>query len=102
MAKLSTGNDTRRPNTAQLKDAIDRGETADKVDFPDPAASPLGTDAEAGGASPAGAEVAQALRHEASPARQAAREPKRSAVPVALAAALVIALAAVISYLALA
>ncbi len=88
--------------SAQLKEAIDRGKTADKVDFPDPAASPLGTDAEAGGASPTGADVAQALRHEVSPARQAAREPPRSAVPVVITAALACAVAAVISYLVLA
>jgi hypothetical protein len=30
--------------------AIDAGRTGDKVPFPDPAAAPLGTDAEAGGA----------------------------------------------------
>jgi hypothetical protein len=32
-----------------LRQRIDHGETRDKVDFPDPAAAPLGTDAEAGG-----------------------------------------------------
>lgn len=37
----------------QLREDIDSGRTGDKVDFPDPAAAPLGTDAEAGGASTA-------------------------------------------------
>jgi hypothetical protein len=61
-------NETRRagntPTTAQLKEAIDRGAAADKVDFPDPAASPLGTDAEAGGMPPTPAEVASAYPRE--------------------------------------
>jgi hypothetical protein len=38
--------------TEQLRRAIDSGQTADKVDFPDPAAAPLGTDSEAGGDAP--------------------------------------------------
>ncbi|MBV9783455.1 MAG: hypothetical protein JO264_06510 [Acidisphaera sp.] len=33
---------------ARLRDAIDRGRTGDKVKADDPAAAPLGTDAEAG------------------------------------------------------
>lgn len=33
----------------QLRDAIDSGKTGEKVAFPDPAAAPLETDAEAGG-----------------------------------------------------
>lgn len=35
-------------NTSRLRRDIDSGRTGDKVDFPDPAAAPLGTDAEAG------------------------------------------------------
>ena len=35
--------------TEQLRADIDRGQTRDKVPFPDPAAAPLGTDAEAAG-----------------------------------------------------
>lgn len=38
--------------TDRLRHAIDSGETGDKVSHPDPAAAPLGTDAEAGGAHP--------------------------------------------------
>lgn len=40
-------------NAAQLRDRIDRGETGSKVPASDPAAAPLGTDEEAGGASAA-------------------------------------------------
>jgi len=36
-------------NWAQVRDLTDRGKTHDKVNFPDPAAAPLGTDEEAGG-----------------------------------------------------
>lgn len=39
-------------NTDQLRQQIDRGQTGDKVDFPDPAAAPLGTDDEASGSRP--------------------------------------------------
>jgi hypothetical protein len=42
---------TRIENTDQLRIAIDQGHGADKVDAPDPAAAPLGTDDEAGGTS---------------------------------------------------
>ncbi|WP_265499777.1 hypothetical protein [Paracoccus beibuensis] len=47
-------------NPDMLRREIDRGAAADKVDYPDPAASPLGTDAEAGGTpvTPAEAHVA--------------------------------------------
>lgn len=39
-----------RPETAEeLRGAIDRGETGEKVPYPDPAISPLGTDDEAAG-----------------------------------------------------
>lgn len=53
-------------NTAQLRDAIDRGRTGDKVRVLDPAASPLGTDDEAAGTPPRAAEADDALRHETS------------------------------------
>ncbi len=62
---MSNTNDrgTRRSGgaaVARLRDRIDRGETGDKVAFSDPAAAPLGTDAEAGGHSPTVAEVRMA------------------------------------------
>jgi hypothetical protein len=44
------------PTTDQLRDQIDRGQTGEKVNIPDPAAAPLGTDAEAGGNTPTRAE----------------------------------------------
>lgn len=38
---------------ARLRHAIDSGNTGDKVNYPDPAAAPLGTDDEAAGTTPA-------------------------------------------------
>lgn len=38
-------------NGTQLRAEIDSGRTGEKVGFPDPAAAPMETDAEAGGAS---------------------------------------------------
>jgi hypothetical protein len=43
---------TQVPTTDQIRNAIDSGATGEKVAFPDPAAVPLGTDAEAAGDSP--------------------------------------------------
>lgn len=51
--------------TAQLRRAIDSGRTGDKVAAADPAAAPLGTDAEAGGHPPAAGEVDVAMTREA-------------------------------------
>ncbi|HVW45027.1 MAG TPA: hypothetical protein VHC18_27135 [Amycolatopsis sp.] len=48
------------PTSDQQRAAIDSGEAGDKVAFADPAAAPLGTDAEAGGHPP----TAQELRME--------------------------------------
>jgi len=44
--------------TDKLRIAIDREAQGDKVDFPDPAAAPLGTDEEASGNPPTGEELA--------------------------------------------
>ncbi len=52
------------PTTAELKGDIDSGRTGDKVGGVDPAAAPLGTDAEAAGTPAAGGEVAVARRQE--------------------------------------
>ncbi|MBW4656788.1 MAG: hypothetical protein KME20_27635 [Kaiparowitsia implicata GSE-PSE-MK54-09C] len=49
---------TQVPTTDQIRNAIDSGATGEKVAFPDPAAAPLGTDAEAGGNTPTRAERA--------------------------------------------
>lgn len=40
------------PTTDRERRAIDSGEAGDKIAFPDPAAAPLGTDAEASGNPP--------------------------------------------------
>lgn len=50
------------PTTDQIRHAIDSGATGEKVAFPDPAAAPLGTDAEAGGNSPTRQERAMEVR----------------------------------------
>lgn len=50
--------------TSRLRHEIDRGRTGAKVGFPDPAASPLGTDDEAAGAPPSSAAVREAASHE--------------------------------------
>ncbi|MBM3606589.1 MAG: hypothetical protein FJX25_18335 [Alphaproteobacteria bacterium] len=47
-----------------LRAGIDHGQAGDKVDFPDPAASPLGTDAEAGGHPVTAQEAQIAEKHE--------------------------------------
>jgi hypothetical protein len=43
--------------SARLRDRIDHSETSEKVNFSDPAAAPLGTDAEAGGVATQGIEA---------------------------------------------
>lgn len=50
----------------QLRHEIDSGQTRDKVAHPDPAAAPLGTDAEAAGAPPTREEITMASREESS------------------------------------
>lgn len=39
----------KKMNWSQARHKTDSGKTQDKVDYPDPAAAPLGTDEEAGG-----------------------------------------------------
>ena len=51
---------------SQLRDDIDAGRTGDKVDWPDPAAVPLGTDEEAAGTPPDPSAVETARRIEIS------------------------------------
>lgn len=50
--------------TDRLRKEIDEGQAGDKVAFSDPAAAPLGTDAEAGGHSPTPEEISMAAAHE--------------------------------------
>lgn len=54
-------------NVDQLRSEIDAGRTGDKVAWPDPAAAPLGTDEEAGGAPPTRDQVRLAQRLEGEP-----------------------------------
>ncbi|PSC06129.1 hypothetical protein SLNSH_04820 [Alsobacter soli] len=64
---MAAATDTPRPEaptTSQVRHAIDSGQTADKVAFPDPAAAPLGSDDEAAGAPPTAPERAMAHREE--------------------------------------
>jgi len=86
----------------RLRDRIDRGETDDKVPFSDPAAAPLGTDAEAAGAPPSLDEVRQEettpcrphapIGEKPSPAeRQAPARPRSGSLLVWLALAVIIA-----------
>ena len=58
---------------ARRKAAIDRGLTGDKVPGFDPAAAPLGTDAEAAGAPPVASDRAAASRGARAPIRRAWR-----------------------------
>lgn len=52
------------PDPDQIRRAIDTGQTRDKVEAPDPAAAPLGTDDEAAGVPPVAEDLpADAGRH---------------------------------------
>jgi hypothetical protein len=51
-------------NWDRLRKDIDSGRTGDKVDFPDPAAAPLGTDSEAAGTPTDAAALARAHAYE--------------------------------------
>jgi hypothetical protein len=90
---VKNARDTENLNWSQARDRIDRGETGDKKAVEDPAAAPLGTDAEAGGFSTGGKDIARsAAAEEAGPkARNAAQgrtvaRPRRAMVALALAA----------------
>lgn len=68
-------------NVDRLRKDIDRGKTGDKTDYPDPAAAPLGTDAEAGGHPPSDEELRiarEAERHRPSERDNAAPTVDRS------------------------
>lgn len=72
-----------RRTADELREQIDHGRTGDKVDFEDPAAAPLGTDAEAGGAPPTPDQVEQAWTHEVDrrPDDRTAGRPDRTIPP---------------------
>ena len=76
------------PTSDQLRQQIDSGLTGEKVAMPDPAAAPLGTDAEAGGAPPTAAELTMA-------AKQAPQAPDHHAPPRIGAALYLVLIAAV-------
>ena len=67
---MTSGDDKpRRPGrdaatSDRLRKEIDRGQSGDKTDFPDPAAAPLGTDAEAGGNAPTREQLKRARENE--------------------------------------
>lgn len=90
-------------NWAQARARIDRGDTGDKIAVNDPAAAPLGTDAEAGGVSTSAGDIARsiALQSEGEAARAAAQAPRTAGrrqllpwlvVTLALAVAVIVAL----------
>lgn len=82
-----------KSNVVQLRAAIDRGETGDKVATVDPAAAPLGTDEEAAGTPPSASAIETAYRAEiARP--NADPDPQRSVVN-AIVAAVCIAIAGI-------
>lgn len=64
---------SKTPTTDQIRHAIDTGRTGEKVPFPDPAAAPLGTGAEAGGYPPTKAELAMEAPTPVGPAHQRPR-----------------------------
>jgi hypothetical protein len=69
-------------NWSQVRDRIDRGEMGDKIAVEDPAAAPLGTDAEAGGFGTNADDIARsAVSEQAGPIAQAAAQ-RRAAVPL--------------------
>lgn len=55
---------------AKLRDEIDRGVMSDKVNHPDPAAAPLGTDDEAAGRLPPASVIAEMRRDQRAPERK--------------------------------
>ena len=56
---------THVPTSDHLRRRIDHGEFGDKVNYPDPAAAPLGTDDEAAGHPPTAAQLALAAEQPA-------------------------------------
>jgi hypothetical protein len=95
MAEEPVAAGERATTTSQLRAAIDAGQTRDKVNYPDPAAAPLGTDDEAAGNPPTPEQVSLEPIP-APPAREAVSDWTSYlllAVPVAIALLIVAALA---------
>jgi hypothetical protein len=73
------------PTTSQLRNKIDSGLAGSKIEAPDPAAAPLGTDDEAAGTSPSAEAVRMAMRHEVETTPNSAGEDRLDAgVPIYL------------------
>jgi len=64
----------RGSTTEQLRKDIDSGRTSSKIDYPDPAAAPLGTDDEAAGTPPSPVAIDMARREEVGNAAAATKE----------------------------
>ncbi|MBB2972356.1 hypothetical protein [Mesorhizobium sp. RMAD-H1] len=73
------------PTVDRMRKDIDRGETREKVPWPDPAAAPMGTDDEAAGAPPG--EIERRIEAEArpEPVHAGRREPSAVATYVVIA-----------------
>lgn len=84
----------------RLRADIDRGRTGDKVDWPDPAAAPLGTDDEAAG-TPVRASMGRAVHRAETVAPSAPRQKRRGlgAAWVVIVVAFVLAVIVIGSYL---
>jgi hypothetical protein len=81
---------------AQLRDDIDSGRTGEKIDWPDPAAAPLGTDEEASGTPPHRRTVEAARRSEsAAPVKSTENRGHAHAAWVQVAIVVILAAAAV-------
>ncbi|HEV7346478.1 MAG TPA: hypothetical protein VGN60_12690 [Devosia sp.] len=77
------------PTTDQLRNRIDQGLTGEKIPMPDPAAAPLGTDAEAGGTPPTTRE--RQVEANAAPDRAAVARTPPSGILVYLALVVIVA-----------
>ncbi len=85
------------PTTDQLRDDIDSGRTGDKVAAADPAAAPLGTDAEAGGTTPTAQERALAAKQPRLSPSERPHPPSGIAIYLALLLAVAVALILILS-----
>jgi hypothetical protein len=84
------------PTSDQLRDRIDSGSTGEKVSMPDPAAAPLGTDAEAGGAPPTAAERSLAAEQGAGAGGAERHRPPGIAIYLSLLGSVAIAVAVIV------
>lgn len=85
MAKPESGPDTPSIDgaAARLRATIDAGATGEKINHPDPAAAPLGTDDEAAGQQSPGSVIDREARAAIASSRQAGRPDGYAATPSA-------------------